>query len=270
MARWRSPRVVLAACVGLALLLLLADIRGASVPAALRTAVGTVTGPPERALASMMDALADRFGGSADEARRIEELEAEVARIGAAAGAAAADRLAAGAQRELAALAPAQGYSRVAGRVVALATPQDQIRSATISVGSSSGVGVGHVVLASGGMAGIVESVAPHVATVRLLADPGTRVAARVAASQEVGIFRGSGELGQLELLDPLGRMAVGDLVTTLGGQAGGALPGGLPIGRITGIEGSAADLSRRAVVAPAVDPSTLDHVAVLVPEVGR
>jgi rod shape-determining protein MreC len=121
-------------------------------------------------------------------------------------------------------------------------------------------------VVGVGGLAGVVESVSPGVATIRLLTDPATALPARVAATAERGVLRGDDDAMSLTLLDPLGAMGTGDLVVTLG-SVDGAIPADLPLGRITTVVGSAADLTRHATVGPAVDASTLDRVVVLVPE---
>jgi rod shape-determining protein MreC len=266
---WRTARVALIACVVLACLLVLADLRGAAPTGVLRGVAGAVAGPPERALAWVRTEVGERFGGSAQQRARIAELEEQLATARAEAAAAARGAVEAQALRELAAGTPGEGYRGVPARLVALSTPQDQVRSAAISAGSGDGVRVGQPVLAPGGMAGLVDSVAPGVATVRLLVDGATAITARVAASGEVGVLRGTGSGARLELLDPLGRMAVGDLVVTLG-TPDGAVPADLPLGRIAAITGSAADLTRAARVEPAVDESTLDRVAVLVPGAGQ
>jgi rod shape-determining protein MreC len=263
---WRSPRGALVACLAIALLLLLADQRGAAPTQALRAAAGAAAGPSERALAWARTAVTERVGAAADERARIAELEQQLAQARAAAAAAAAGTISATAARELAAAAPAQGYRTVPARVVALSTPQDQVRSATIDAGSRDGAAAGLAVLAPEGLVGLVDSVAPGVATVRLVIDPATALASRVASSGEVGVLRGTGQSSTFTLIDPLGRMAVGDLIVTLG-TPDGRIPADLPVGRVTAITGSAADLTRSAEVTPAVDDSTVDRLGVLVPE---
>jgi rod shape-determining protein MreC len=263
---WRPARIALAVALGAAMLLLLADLRGVAPTRALRGAVGAISGPVEEALAGIGRGIGQRVGGSAEERARIAQLEAELTEARAAAAAAAAGQLDASQAREVAAGMPATGYRQVAARIVATATPQDQVRSVTISAGSAQGVAPGLAVVSAGGLAGVVDSVSPGVATVRLVVDPATELPARIAASAERGVARGSGADLALTPLDPLAAMAVGDLVATVG-TADGAIPADLPIGRIETITGSAAELSRRAVVAPGVDPATLDHVVVLVPE---
>jgi rod shape-determining protein MreC len=168
--------------------------------------------------------------------------------------------------RALAALAPSAGYTPVPGRVVSVSAAQDPTRSAAISAGSGDGVRAGLAVIGAGGLAGIVDWVSPQVSTVRLIVDPATEIAARVVSSGEVGVFRGTGGAGRFELLDPLGQMAPGDLIVTLG-TPGGDLPADLPLGSVAEVSGSSAALTRAAEVTPAVDDSTLDRVVVLVPD---
>ncbi len=264
---WRSTRVLVGAALAVALLLILVDVRGSGATDVLRGVAGAVAGPPERALAWVRTQARERLGGSTDERARITQLEQQLAQAQALAGAAAAGTLTEADTRALAALAPAEGFTPIPARLVSISAVQDPARSAAISAGSGDGVRPGVAVLGAGGLAGLVDSVAPQVSTVRLAIDPATQIAARVASSGELGVFRGTGSAGRFELLDPLGRMAPGDLVVTLG-TADGGLPAGLPLGRIAEVTGSSADLTRAAEVTPAVDDSTLDRVAVLVPDI--
>jgi rod shape-determining protein MreC len=262
---WRGARVALVVCLVLAAVLVLVDLRGGGPARAVRGVAGAVAGPPITALAWLRTEAGQRLGGSADERARIAALEQELEQSRSQAAAAAAGELSEADLRELAAGLPAEGYRRVAARVVALATPEDQVRSAAVSAGSADGVRPGQAVAAAGGLAGLVDSAARTVSTVRLLVDTGTALAARVASTGEAGVLRGTGDAARFELLDPLGSMSPGDLVVTLG-TPDGMLPADLPLGRISRITGSAADLTRVAEVVPAVDDSTLDRVVVLVP----
>ena len=261
----RAARTLVALSLAVALLALLLDLRDAGPSLAVRGWAGVVAGPPERAMAWVRRQVTDRVG-STEDAQRVAALEDEVERLRADASRAARQQLQEGEARELAALAPAAGYRRVPARLVALSPPTDQVRSVTVAAGTRAGVGIGMPVMARGGMAGLVDSVSPEVATVRLLVDPATSLPARIASSGEVGVLTGTGRAATFELLDPLGQMARGDLVVTIGAGADG-LPADLPLGRVRAISGSAADLSRAAEVAPHVDDSTLDRVEVLVPE---
>jgi cell shape-determining protein MreC len=265
---WRSARVLVGAVVAVAVLLILVDVRGSGPADALRGVAGAVAGPPERALAWVRTQAGERLGGSADERARIVELEGQLARARAQAGAAAAGRLSEADTRALAALAPARGFTAAPARVVSVTAAQDPARSVAISTGSGAGARPGLAVLGDGGLVGLVDSVSPQVSIVRLVIDPATEIAARVAASGEVGVFRGTGSGARFELLDPLGRMAPGDLIVTLGTPSAD-LPADLPLGSVTAVTGSSAALTRAAEVTPAVDDSTLDRVVVLVPDTG-
>ena len=263
---WRSTRVVVGVVLALAVVLILVDMRGPGPADALRGVAGAVAGPPERALSWVRTQATDRFGGSAADRARIAELEQELASARAQAGAAAAGTVAEADSRELAAQAPAAGYAAVPARIVSVTASQDPVRSVAISAGSGEQVAAGYAVLGAGGLAGIVDVVSPHVSTVRLAIDPGTELAARVASSGELGIFRGTGAGGRFEALDPLAAVSAGDLIVTLG-VPGGQIPADLPLGRVSAVTGSAAALTRAAQVTPAVDDSTMDRVVVLVPD---
>jgi len=263
---WRGGRLLLAAALGTAVLLLLLGLRGGGPVDGLRGAVGALAGPAERGLASVRAGWADRFGGAGAQRARIAELEQDLASARSQAAAAAAGTLSQGQMRELAAVLPASGYRAVPGRLVSLSSPRDLVRSAAISVGTRSGVAVGDAVVAPDGLVGVVDSVAPRVATVRLAVDAASALPARVAPTGEVGVLRGTGSGARLTLLDPLGAMGSQDLVVTLGSDGTG-LPAGLPVGRVARVTGSAGDLTRQGDVTPAVDDSTLDRVVVLVPE---
>lgn len=265
MAR-RAVRSLLAASMAVGLLLLLLDLQGAGPAESVRSFAATVAGPPMRLVAGARDRVAGWIDGSDRDRAEVAALRAEVERLRTEAAAVARDELADRAARELSALAPPDGFLRVPARLVGLSSSSDLVRSATVSAGSDAGVRAGMPVLAAGGIAGLVETTGPRVATVRLLVDPGSSLPARVSTSGEVGILTGTGSAVALRLLDPLGRMDVGDLVVTIGTQDG-ALPPEVPLGRISSISGSAADLSRTAIVTPHVDDSTLDRVEVLVAE---
>lgn len=263
---WRRPRVIAGVVLAVALMLILVDTRVPAPGNALRGVASAVAGPPERAVAWARTKVTDRFGGSAADRARIAELEQQLEAARAQVGVAASDRITRGELRDLAAQAPASGYSSAAARVVSVTARQDPVRSAAISVGSGQGVRPGFAVLAPGGIVGLVDTVSPNLATVRLMIDPQTQIAARVASSGELGIVRGTGSAAAFEPLDPLAPLTPGSLVVTMG-VPGGQYPADLPIGRVTAITGSSAALTRAAELAMAVDDSTLDRVLALVPD---
>ena len=68
-----------------------------------------------------------------------------------------------------------------------------------------------------------------------------------------------------LELFVP-GALAVGDIVTSLGSAENVPFLPGLPVGTVTAVDEVAGGFTATGAVAPVVDPSTLDVVAVLTP----
>lgn len=261
----RTARRVLIGVLVCALVLLLADQRGSQPTALLRSTAGMVLGPPERLVAWARDEVGARVSGSADR-DRIAQLEAELAQARSDAAAAAAGRLEESTLRELAAAVPASGYRAAPAALVSVSSSADQVGSAAFQAESGEDLTPGLAVVDAAGLVGLVESVAGSLVTVRLVTDSELGLSARVALSGELGLYRGTGDLGAMTLLDPLGAMAVGNLVVTVP-TADGAVPADLPVGRIIRIDGSAADLTRSAAVRPLADLSTLDRVVVLVPE---
>lgn len=268
MARRLRTRTVSAACALLALCLIVVDSRG-GIGGAVRGWAGAATGPVERAVAAVMQPLT-RLG--AGNSAALATLRAENQALRDELGSAARAQVSAESLRELSALAPAAGFTRIPTHVVALSGPADLVRSASIAAGSRAGVAPGQVVICRVGALGVVDTVSPTTATVRLLSDRASSVLVRVVASKELGFLAGAGResAGRLVPLDQLAELRSGQLLVTAGAGDASPFPAGLPVGRIDVVSGSAADLSRAAAVRFAADESTLDEVMVLAPEAAR
>lgn len=270
-------RTAVGICLLAALTLVVADVRGSELGGRLRSVAASVSGPVVGVLASGVakfddtGGVAGRIGNSQADALAprdpIAELLADNEALRAALAKAARGELDQAAMVELAAMAPPEGYQQVPARVIAVAPPTDLVAAVTLDTGASRGVAAGAAVISAAGLVGVVDSVSPNTATVRMVSDIASTIGARVSQTKEIGLFRGSGsaDRGTLQLLDPLGEMEVGDSVVTLGSHNGAPFPRGLPIGRITQISGSAVAADRRAGIATAVDLSALDEVLVLV-----
>lgn len=140
-----------------------------------------------------------------------------------------------------------------------------QAWSQTISIdkGSADGVKTGQTVMGTTGVIGQTVSVSEHAATVRLVTDPQSGVAALLQDSREEGIVRGSLEgLLYLEDVDANADIQVGDVVLTSG--LGGSYTSGLIIGTVVKVDSTQGDSSRRAVVSPNGDISSLEEVLVV------
>jgi rod shape-determining protein MreC len=107
--------------------------------------------------------------------------------------------------------------------------------------------------------------------TVLLVLDSRSVVGGRIGSSMEVGFLSGRGVVGEdgrldLELVDGAVTPARGDVVVTWGSHGGAPYVSGVPVGRVTQVFASLRDSSRRAVIEPYVDFTTLDVVGVVVP----
>jgi rod shape-determining protein MreC len=125
-------------------------------------------------------------------------------------------------------------------------------------------------VLNSDGLVGRVLRADRSTATVLLVADRDSVVGGRLGSSMEVGFVRGRGSLADdgrldLDLVDSAVTAERGDVVVTWGSSRGGPYVAGVPIGRVTTVFSSPRQLSKRAVIEPFADFSSLDLVGVVV-----
>jgi rod shape-determining protein MreC len=270
----RRLRLLLAALVAVATLLVAVDLRGGGSPSdALRTGASAVLGPPLRVAGGTVSALGDAARGlTGADAREAERLRAEVDRLArevAQRDAQAAREAQLGALYGLTALGQ---YRTLAARVIAYG--EGLVGSAwtvTLDAGADAGVRPDMTVVSGNGLVGRVTRVSPTTSQVLLAVDPSSSVGARLegaAASTtpgrlgEVGLVEGGGD-GDLvlRLLDAQARVEVGQRVVTFGSTY---VPG-VPVGEVVEVQSAPGSLERRARVRPAVDPSALDVVGVVV-----
>lgn len=141
------------------------------------------------------------------------------------------------------------------------ATAWDQ--TVTIDKGSAEGVDSGLTVMGSTGVIGQVVRTAEHTATVRLLTDQNSGAAAMVQSSRAQGIVRGSLEgLLYLEDLDASAEVQVGDVIVTSG--LGGSYTRGLIIGTVVKVDAQQGEATRRVVVSPNDEATSLEEVLVV------
>jgi rod shape-determining protein MreC len=137
----------------------------------------------------------------------------------------------------------------------------------TIDKGSDDGLAVGMVVIsaaggATGSLVGTVEAVLPGHATVRLITDPQSDVAALIAGKAE-GVIEGTVESHlELSLVPASANVNNGDLVLTSG--LGGNFPIGLAIGQVVRVEGTPLDIHKQIRVQPVTQLSTIRDVLVM------
>jgi rod shape-determining protein MreC len=167
------------------------------------------------------------------------------------------------------------GYSQVAGQVIAR-SPSDADRSVVIDLGTSDGIQVDDPVMVPEGLIGRVEEVSSDSARVGLLTDDSAAVSATVVGRDASGVLSVSSTEGS-PVLD-LGYVAQhidveqGDIVVTSGWSTGSLqsiFPEGIPVGVVSSVGNSPADLYKTVQVTPFADFDRVDDVLVLVPKAG-
>lgn len=130
--------------------------------------------------------------------------------------------------------------------------------------GSVDGVESGMPVIAAQGLIGQVAEVSPHSATVRLLTDQQSGVAALVQSTRATGVVRGSvtGELS-LGFIDREQLPQPGDVVLTSG--LGGVYPAGIVVGDVTAVDDRRGELYPRVTVESRVQVDRVEEVFILV-----
>lgn len=240
----------------------------------VRRVVGEVFGPAEKVTTEAVrpfTAIGDFFQTRDDLRDQVRDLEAENSALSQRLGSAPADDRRLAEYDGLLQTSGRSGLSLVPARVIGYGSAQNFTRTVTIDAGSDAGLTSDQAVINNDGLVGRVIRVTSNTATVVLLVDPRTTVGGRVSESSELGTVTGAGSLAdngtlEFQMFDSQLVPAQGDTVLTWG-DAGGSYPAGLTIGKITKVYTSLQDTSRRAVLAPAVDFSSLDLVGVVVPD---
>lgn len=152
----------------------------------------------------------------------------------------------------------------VPARVIALGPGSGFDWTVTLDVGSRHGVHSGQTVTDGVGLVGRVLHTSASTCTVLLAADPGSGVGARDMRTGELALATGQGTSGfQASPLDPVASLSVGDQLVT-GPVGKSTYVPGLALGTVTSVRTSA-DGATVAQVRPAVSPTALDLVGVIV-----
>jgi len=239
----------------------------------LRAAVGEVLGPVEEVAAAVtrpIVAVPQFFTSTSALRSDVARLEAENAHLRGQLATSEVDRNRARELDGLLAASRSTGRALVPARVVAMGPAQAFSRTVTIDAGSSSGVRPDQTVLNNDGLVGRVLRADRSTATVLLVVDRESVVGGRLGSSQEVGFLRGRGALGDrsrldLDLVDSSVTPAKDDVLVTWGSRNGAPYVSGVPIGVVESVFSSPRQLSKKAVIRPFVDFSSLDLVGVVV-----
>lgn len=261
----RRRRTVLTVLVLISLVLVTLDYRGAdSGPiAALQRGAGTVFGPLQDGLATVVrpvgDVLGsigslgslraqnDRLRSDLDEARTALQVQADL-------------------ERRIADLEAQLGFAEryelttTAADVIAAPTRAAFDYSVLIDAGTDAGIRPGMAVVNAAGLVGRVTAADPRTARVQLITTGGAGLVVQIAETRARGLLTGAGpEPFSLDLDDPDAEVADGQSVVTYPFE-GSSIPGGLPVGVIDG----AGPDPRYRFVRPFVDFARLGVVQVV------
>lgn len=272
MREGRATRIVLAVLVLLSITLVIMDLRGGTSgpTGALRSAGAAVLAPIERvggAIFGPVIGVSQSLSELGNKDQQIADLQAENARLQAALDLVANDKARVAELDALLELTSTNGYVTVPAQVIAVGPAQGFAWTVTIDAGSRDGVDVDMSVVSGSGLVGRTISVTPTTATILLVVDATSSVGGRLAGTSQIGIVSGSGRQDalQMQLLDPLAIVELGDVVVSFGSEGDRPYAPGIPIGTVQEMRGTEGQLTRSAVVQPYVDVSRLDIVGVIV-----
>jgi rod shape-determining protein MreC len=215
----------------------------------------TVLGPVRRFVEAVPHAASDQ--------NRMRDLEQRNARLRARLAHARADHATERQLEQLHLAAKSGGYRLVPARVLATNPAEGFDDTVTIDVGASSGVRAGQSVTVGPDLVGRVLHADPDTSVVLLTSDSESGVGARDQRSGQVGVVTGAGSGGYtFRPLDPHARVRAGDTLVTGPGRASSFVRG-LTIGTVRSVH-TAADGTPVASVEPAVSPTSLDLVGVV------
>jgi rod shape-determining protein MreC len=262
-------RLLLVILIVTSLFLITLDLRGVKVIDGFKQGTQTVLSPFQRAGAVVLNPVKNFFSDVTNLGRtgnQIEKLEAENAELKIQ----LLNRKNADGQLEqlenILDLAGTAGYKIVNSRVISQGSSQSFSQTITIDSGSNAGIKKNMTVLSQFGLAGVVKDVYPNSALIQLASDPGFKVGARIAGTQQIGILTGSGNRSaSLQLLDNSTTVKVGDVLLARGSLANRPFVPGVPLGYVSAVDNSAGAVAQTATIRYYTNFSTLGVVAVVV-----
>lgn len=138
--------------------------------------------------------------------------------------------------------------------------PSNWFKAVCIDKGENSGVSINMVALLPDGVVGRTIEVSPSSSTVLLAIDRGSKIAAIVRETRELGVAEGTENFILMNFFTRDIQAKPGDTVLTSG--LGGTFPKGLVLGKITGV--GKAGLVAKADIESAVDFNKLEEMLIL------
>ena len=261
-------RVILALLLLTAFTLVTLDYRGGG-GGPLRRIGNAVFGPIENAAAAVAEPIGSFFsslGHLSGYKRDNDRLRKQVQDLQQKLRLTESDRAHLESMQKLLHLDQTSRFITVTARITAVGSSLGFESTATIDVGSSSGIKPNQTVIDGDGLVGKTLSVGPSTSTILLGNDVNFHAGARLEGTEQIGHVDGGGRRPMtFTLLDSQGDITVGARLVTFGDINNRPFVPEVPIGHVTSVEPANGALTRTAVVAPYVRFSTVDVVAVVV-----
>ena len=162
-------------------------------------------------------------------------------------------------------LAGTAKFKVVAAKVISQGATTSFTQTITIDAGTKDGIRDNMTVISGLGLVGVVKIAYDNSSLVELASDPGFKIGARVAGTQQIGILSGQGtRKGVLQLLDNESTLKLGDVVLARGSQNNRPFVPGVPIGVVTAVDNAAGSVTQTADVRFFTSFSTLGVVSVV------
>ena len=162
-------------------------------------------------------------------------------------------------------LAGTEKFKVVAAKVISQGATTSFTQTITIDAGTKDGIRDNMTVISGLGLVGVVKIAYDNSSLVELASDPGFKIGARVAGTQQIGILSGQGtRKGVLQLLDNESTLKLGDVVLARGSQNNRPFVPGVPIGVVTAVDNAAGSVTQTADVRFFTSFSTLGVVSVV------
>ena len=163
-------------------------------------------------------------------------------------------------------LAGTAKFKVVAAKVISQGATTSFTQTITIDAGLNEGIKDNMTVISGLGLVGVVKIAYDSSSLVELASDPGFKIGARVAGTQQIGILSGQGtRKGVLQLLDNESTLKLGDVILARGSQNNRPFVPGVPIGIISAVDNAAGSVTQTADVRFFSNFSTLGIVSVVV-----
>ena len=262
-------RLLLVILIVTSLFLITLDLRGVQLLAGIRGGTQSAFSPIQKFGAKITAPARNFFGDVTHLGRtrsQIERLKAEnenlkTRLINRKAADAELDQL-----KSTLDLAGKAGYKVVAARVIAQGSTTSFSQTITIDAGTVEGIRDNQTVICGLGLVGVIKQAYSHSALVQLASDPGFKIGARIAGSQQIGILNGQGtRTALLQLLDNDSTVNVGDVILARGSQNNRPFVPGVPIGEVTSTDNAAGSVTQSADIKFYANYSNVGIVSVVV-----